>query len=310
MDRVCPGCRMQSWNEVGPSGFGFRLWRCLGCGCLRIDRDRPVVDELYEHYYEGPEAHRLFGPFDRLLRAFRSRKARLILKWTSPPGNALDIGCERGDLLHALERAGLHVRGTQISQVAAEHARSRYGIDVFVGELRDAPFANDRFDVVTMLNVLEHLEDPEGYLAVVARMTRAGGIFWVEVPNVHSFTARLTGKRWLHHDPEHHLWGFHVKALEVMLGRHGFSIERTYHDCWEYAPIGCLQSWLNFLPGPPNRLFDLVRKGPGDPLTFASQLVQVALAALLLLPACVVSALEMASGSGQVILVRARRGNP
>lgn len=198
------------------------------------------------------------------------------------------------------------VQGTQLSRVAAEYARSRFGIDVFLGELDAAPFVAGSFDMVLMLNVIEHLPDPDRYVAVSARLLRPGGLLWIEAPNVRSATARVAGPAWLHHDPEHHLWGFHVDALERLLGRHGLIIERVRGMSWEYGPVGTIQAILDRLPGPSGVLFDLLRNGPS-----ASRIVLQAahaLAAAILLPVGILTTVaESAIGQGQVVLVQARR---
>ena len=219
-----------------------------------------------------------------------------------------DVGCERGELLNLLQGAGCRVMGTQMSSRAAAFAQRRFGIPVFVGELPEAPFASDRFDVVLMLNVLEHLPDPERYVEQVARMLAPGGVFWVEVPNVASPTARLTQKHWLHHDPPHHLWGFNVAGLTMLLERHGFVVEQRYDYTWEHGPIGALQSWLNAITGQKNVIFGIVQHGLSRrPSMLAIQLAHVLMSAVLLPPAILTTVIEGLRGSPQVVLIRARR---
>lgn len=304
----CPACHNDRWTEIAPQDRTFTLHRCSHCGCYRIDPDKVPSTVLYRDYYGGANARRLTGVFDRIWRSRRRRKAEHVLRHAPPGARICDVGCERGELLHLLKEGGCVVVGTQLSQAAADFARDQFGIDVFVGELHDAPYETGSFDVVLMINVLEHLPDPESYLRRVAELLRRGGAFWLEVPNAGSFTARLSGKRWLHHDPEHHFWGFTTLGLGVMLDRHGFVIERIHHFSWEHGPIGCLQSWLNFLPGPRNVAFEIVRGGLSrDVRRLALQLAH-ALLATLLLPLAVVSAtVESLCGNGQVILLQLRR---
>jgi SAM-dependent methyltransferase len=214
-------------------------------------------------------------------------------------------------LLNLLKQAGCRVAGTQLSKSAADFARRRFGIDVFVGELMDAPFAGDRFDVLVMLNILEHLPDPERYVAQARQMVAPGGTFWIELPNVASFTARVTGKNWLHHDPAHHLWSFDRAGIARLVGRHGFVVDRIYAHNWEFNPIGCMQSWLNWLPGRKNVLFGVVRRGFSRNVpSIAREVADLVLAAALLPLAIVVSWCEGVSGNGQVLLIRARKSGP
>ncbi len=271
-----------------------------------MDMPRPSAAELYETYYTERAARRVSGLFDPVWSFARRQKAHRLVRAMTKGARILDVGCERGELLHVLEGLGCSVRGTQISQAAADHAWKRFGIEVYVGELPDAAFPPGSFDGILMINVLEHLPSPGPYVAEVHRLLADGGVFWVEVPNSESFTARMTGKRWLHADPEHHFWGFGVGPLRRLLRGHGFEVEQVHHWSWEHGPIGCVQSWLNLLPGPRNVVFDIVVNGI-DRRRWRTQLVHVLLAALLLPVGALVAALEAASGRGQVVLVLARK---
>ncbi len=300
----CPGCGARTWHEIDPSDRSFELFRCATCASEAIRLDRPEPAQLYERYYASEAARRASGPFDAVWSALRRQKAARILRVAPGRARVLDVGCERGELLNVLRARGASVAGTQISESAAAYARRHFGLDVFVGELSAAPYAPGSFDLVLMINVLEHLPDPERYVADVARLLRVGGIFWLELPNPRSLTARLTTKRWLHADPDHHFWSFSERGLRGLLGRHSFVVEEVNQWSWEHGPIGCVQSWLNLLPGPRNVLFDAIVGAPGP-----RSLVLIAhaiLGALLLLPGLAVSALESTLGDGQVMRVRAR----
>lgn len=304
----CPACRAAKWAEVIGGDDSYRLFRCVECGCHRIDKGIAGAAGVYAQYYSEASAERLAGPFSMIWRWKRRSRARLILRHTLPGGSVCDVGCERGELLNLLKRAGCRVAGTQLSNSAADFARRHFFIDVFVGELMDAPFAGDRFEAIVMLNILEHLPDPERYVAQAARMLPPGGTLWLELPNAGSWTARLCGKRWLHHDPPHHMWSFNLPGVLRLIRRHGFVVDQVYPHNWEFNPIGCVQSWLNWLPGRKNVLFDVVRRGfSRDSRPAAREALDVILAGALLPMAVLVAWFEGVSGNGQVLLIRARR---
>lgn len=305
----CPVCLEGRWAELSPEDESFSLFRCLSCGCYRVRQGKPSEPEPYQAYYSDSSARRVSGILDPLWRYFRRKKAKRILRHMPPGARICDVGCERGELLHVLKERGVQVFGTQLSETAARFARERYGIEVFRGELPEAPWAGDgSFDGALMFHVLEHLPEPEQYLREVHRILCRDGLFWCEVPNGDSWTARLSGKRWLHHDPEHHLWTFGRKNLCRFLERCGFTVEEMTHMSWEHGPFGCLQSWLNFLPGPRGVLFGVVRGGgSSSPVAFLLEGFHLFAAGLLFPLACLVSLAESLSGDGQVVLVRARK---
>lgn len=307
---ACPGCMGTAWMEVTPEDRSCQLFRCPICGCERMEVPLPRLApaELYEDYYSKGAAKRVAGVFDGFWCLMRRQKAKLIGRSAPPAGAICDVGCERGELLNVLKRSGFVVQGTQLSTSAADFARKEFGIDVYVGELTEAPFDSETFDAVLMINVLEHLPRPEEYVAHIWKILRPGGHFWIEVPNTASFTARLSRKRWLHADPDHHYWGFDRDSLSRLLGRHRFGVEQVHNWSWEHGPIGCVQSWMNFLPGPRGVIFQIVREGLSRrPDRLAVQLLHGLLAAALLPLAIVVSTLESLAGDGQVILLRARK---
>jgi 2-polyprenyl-3-methyl-5-hydroxy-6-metoxy-1,4-benzoquinol methylase len=296
------------WTEVQKAGGWFDLFRCDECGSDRVIGQSKPPAELYANYYSAEGAERLAGVFNSLWRLKRRSRARLVLRHASRGARVCDVGCERGELLNVLKGAGCQVVGTQLSQRAAEFVRKSFGIEVYAGELMDAPFAQNRFDAVLMLNVLEHVREADRYVAQVSRMLAERGVFWLEIPNKGSFTARLCGKNWLHYDPKHHCWAFDRAGIARLLSRHGIQIEHVYAQSWEFGPIGSLQSWLNWMPGPKNVIYDIVRRGLShDPGRLALELCQIVLSAVLLPAAVVVSALEGLAGNGQVLLIRARK---
>lgn len=93
----------------------------------------------------------------------------------------LDIGCGAGNMIHHLLRYG-QVKGLEVDPRPVREARLR-GYDV---DLHDAaapyPFADGSFDVVTALDVIEHIEDDRPALQETYRVLKPGGHIVVTVP--------------------------------------------------------------------------------------------------------------------------------
>ena len=104
-----------------------------------------------------------------------------------PPGRILDIGCGLGWLLSAL-KPGWERHGVEVSRFAAEHA-SQWG-KIFVGELAEAKYPDEYFDVVVMYHVIEHMEDPVGAILEVRRILKLGGTLLLGTPDFDSGCAR------------------------------------------------------------------------------------------------------------------------
>jgi SAM-dependent methyltransferase len=146
----------------------------------------------------------------------------------------LDVGSSGGFLLDHFQHNGWQGFGIEPSRSAARHARERFGLEVFCGELLDFDLESDRafrdeggerFDAVHCAQVLEHVLDPEACVARIAELVEPGGVAFVEVPNdfnVLQETAReRLGKSAWWVAPDHHLNYFDAASLAALLARHG-----------------------------------------------------------------------------------------
>ena len=135
-----------------------------------------VRDEL-EAMLAADERHWWYRGRRRVIRAQLdrlglSRRSGLV---------ALDAGCGSGRNLDVLADYGTAF-GVDLSQRAVEEARARGHARVSLGRVEGLPFANQSFDLVTCLDVLEHVPDDRRVLRELRRVTRPGGMLVVTVP--------------------------------------------------------------------------------------------------------------------------------
>ena len=106
----------------------------------------------------------------------------------------LDLGAADGSVAAVLKRMGCHVTAVEIDPVAAASARTVCD-DVVVADLNElgflARFGRGRFDVVLMLDVLEHLLDPAAVLARAGTVLADGGWGVISLPNIAHVSVRL-----------------------------------------------------------------------------------------------------------------------
>ena len=100
----------------------------------------------------------------------------------SRPGRLLDVGCGTGATLRGLKALGCAV-GLDYSQVALSYCLRRGERCLVQGNAEKLPFAGRSFDAVTMLDLLEHVDD-EAAMREVARVLRPGGWVFITVPAV------------------------------------------------------------------------------------------------------------------------------
>lgn len=116
---------------------------------------------------------------------YRGRRRIVIgaIERLGPPACAriLDAGCGSGRMLDELGRWGL-VSGLDCEPSGVAAARSRGHTDVRLGAVEELPWADETFDLITCLDVIEHTPDDRRTLAELRRVTRPGGHLVVTVP--------------------------------------------------------------------------------------------------------------------------------
>jgi SAM-dependent methyltransferase len=283
-----------------PFGEGARRMAgrtlCRGCGVATTD-PWPTDAELEEAYADWyrPREGRFSGPGDALLRRSRATLARRLAD-VAPAGRVLDVGAGDGVLLDALRASGREALGVE---------RRSDRPDVVDAELAELEAG---WAAVVFWHSLEHLPDPAGALREAARLLRPGGLLVVAVPNAASLQARVFGDRWLALDLPRHLTHITARALCERVRKEGLALERVSYARGGQVVFGWLHGLVGLLPGHPD-LSDAIRRAPARsrPMSLSQRTVALLAGALLLAPAAVCAAAEIALRRGGTVYVEARR---
>jgi len=179
-------------------GRRFQIQRCGRCTHQFVFPSVSAEDqvEIYADHYFAAGGDWAVGHFGNVAYADAEtqlrREAREILA-TLPltAGSILDIGCAGGVFLDEARRVGFtDVAGIELNASMAEQARTRHGITVWHGGIETASLDRESFDVVTLLDCLEHIPAPLAALQKVARWLRPGGVVLIRGPLSNSPTAR------------------------------------------------------------------------------------------------------------------------
>lgn len=213
---VCgqPGARI--WLQAPDRFHGrldkYTLLRCAACSLVWLSHP-PEPKEMHLHYTDA---------YDRLISAagedspvrWRDRNAALVPHKQS--GALLDLGCSSGSFLQSLRGNGWDLFGVEMSAESAKRAEAKTGAKVIVGDILEAQFAPESFDVITCFDVLEHLYQPRRVMAKVAEWLKPGGIFYVLVPNVDSAEGRVFGSYWHGLELPRHLFHYSPTSLKFL----------------------------------------------------------------------------------------------
>ena len=144
-----------------------------------------------------------------------------------PQGALLDMGCGTGDFVQLATKNGYGATGIDSDHTAIECGKAFHGdIPLFCMKATDFFHRNDtRYDVVTFFEVLEHLENPRGFIGEVRRHLADRGYIAFSVPNNDSPLIRLYRKATRIIDyPPHHLTRWSKKAVKRLLEGGGFDV--------------------------------------------------------------------------------------
>lgn len=222
----CPICGQDSISFCARKN-GCDLFRCAMCGLIFIHPLPADTSHLYnDDYFAG--AVRGFGyvDYDKDKAAMEKQFLQYLADiemLVGQPGRMLDVGAATGYFLELAKNRGWRPLGVEISAYAAGLAVGK-GLDVRTGSLAVLANFNDRFEAVTMWDVLEHLPDPKTDLSIVHTLSAPGGLLVINTPNAASFLARCLGRRWHLLVPPEHLFYFTPKAVTKLLDEAGFEI--------------------------------------------------------------------------------------
>jgi len=228
-ERTCPLCGA----SIHPRPYcGGRYLACPVCTVAWTNPPPAVnVDDYVGSHVNNAEVTLSEEP---LYRGFAADMARFVQKTPVRPssGPALDVGCSVGLLVEELLRIGFAAEGVELETHAVELATSR-GLRVRQGVV-DETYETDKYALVTMSHVLEHIQEPLMALEEIRRILAPGGVLVLSQPRYLGWVPSLQGERWYGWQPEGHYWHFTERALKTALERLGFRVAAVEMNSLHY----------------------------------------------------------------------------
>jgi SAM-dependent methyltransferase len=271
----CPVCGRDESFRYMYEVKRFVIGKCARCGlgATELPPDFDPKSIYTEDYFEGghDDGYADYAKSEIILRhEFRDAVAALR-PFATPSGKLLEVGCAYGFFLKEA-KDHFDVCGIEVSEHASNIARSS-GLDVTTGML-SPEFLTQKgpFDAAVMLDVIEHLGEPDRVIEMLRDGLKPGGALLLTTGDWSAALSRVMGAKWRLMTPPQHLFFFDPKTLEGLLGRLGFRVQSVTHP-WKrvplslilyqlsrYAPLSLLRKRLPELRGGlPLNLFDAVR---------------------------------------------------
>jgi len=181
---LCEGRVFEPISEIDRYGFHYPTGLCIACGMVQQTAyysDAALGDFYASHY------RRIYGDLTpgALFQDQRRRGIRILAfaaDALSPGGRVAEIGTGAGGILSRFADAGHAVLGLDYDPRFLRYGAGK-GLDLREGGL-DALGADDRFDLIIISHVLEHVTEPREFLRTLgAHLTREGALY-IEVPSL------------------------------------------------------------------------------------------------------------------------------
>jgi len=191
----------------------YRLFECDACNVQFWNPFKRLGAVWYEDFYTG---HQLYIPPLEPGHKFFLADSRAPKK-----GSLLDIGCGAGNFMAAARAVGFDVSGIDWDSKAVQMGRDVLGLEkIFPLSIEEFTGGNrsQKFDVVSFFEVLEHQDDPVGFLSQVRQLVKPGGYIALSVPNRDRWEKGMD----ITDLPPNHLTRWNPKVLTAFLHRCGF----------------------------------------------------------------------------------------
>jgi 2-polyprenyl-3-methyl-5-hydroxy-6-metoxy-1,4-benzoquinol methylase len=206
----------------------YEVYHCDQCELEQTDLkqsyDEFLVKQYSKEYFTGDESKNAYTDYknSKPLIVKNMQKYLTEIKKIKPEGKLLDIGCALGFFVEMANKAGFDSYGIDPSEYAIDEAKLTLGNKVQKGTLNTVDFKEETFDVITMLDVFEHLNDPEKELHSIYRLLKKDGLLLIATGDTGSLLPKIMGRKWTFYNPPQHLFFFNQKNIGQMLDQAHF----------------------------------------------------------------------------------------
>jgi 2-polyprenyl-3-methyl-5-hydroxy-6-metoxy-1,4-benzoquinol methylase len=200
-------------------GKSLRNIMCQKSGLIYVD---PVPFENTEEFYQT-EYRKSYKGVHRPKPKHVYRAGKIALErysrlsgLLSPSANCLDAGSSSGEFVYFLKSRDHNAQGVEANIPYAEYSQSQLEIEVSISPFSEFK-TEEKFDLITMFHVLEHLEHPVRDLSHLGNFLKPEGYFVIEVPNI-QYPNMAFSHKW----HPGHLFSFSAQTLSMLMQKAGF----------------------------------------------------------------------------------------
>lgn len=205
---ACPVCRSEKTTQAVhvvtdhvPMEENLIYRFCDSCGLVfsEFDFDSSELAGIYDGAFRDKDRSEFlkYTQYKIQVSAYRKKwmdRAITRLGWKPYGRRVLEIGPKDGSFLHLLKKDGWSVLGIDPNVAYGRLAKELYGVEFRAGYFDPDSLNGERFDLITAFHVIEHVQNPLGFLAGIRQTIRDDGCLYLETPNLHAMQRRLLHK--------------------------------------------------------------------------------------------------------------------
>lgn len=241
----CPLCGKNDFEKID-SDRGLSIVKCKNCDLIYTN---PRAKGAEENYFGDAQTF-----YNEATLIFKGKKVHhrdrnyeyeiKKIKTVKPIGKLLDIGTNMGFFLRKAREAGFETEGVEPSPALSKIAIDSWGLKIHNSFLEDVDLENNHYDIITLIDVFEHVTNPKELLKKSFELLKKDGIVVIKVPNgdYNNFKFRLgkmtgKGKNMDIWDLCEHVVHYTPKTFKQMIESQGFKIKKSFIPLPIHSPI-------------------------------------------------------------------------
>jgi len=246
---ACPACGLRTAQRFLYAKNQCEIFQCERCGLGRTQAAAFDPAGYYtQGYFSGDHADG-YADYLGAEPVLRREFARTVdfIRRHQRSGKLVEVGCAYGFFLQEAQRY-FSVCGVELAEDAAAYCRRR-GLAVETGTAESIVRASGGpFDVIVLLDVIEHLPDPRAAMTAFVRALAPGGVIVLTTGDFGSLSARTLGSAWRLMTPPQHLWFFTRASIERLAAGAGLEVAALDHP-WKFVPLSLVAYHLGRMAG-------------------------------------------------------------
>lgn len=246
----CPLCNSNDFLKIYTEK-GLQTVKCKKCELIYTN---PRAKNSEQNYFGDAnvffnEARLIFNGTKRHHRDRNYEYELKKIKNIKRGGKLLDVGTNMGFFLRKAKEMGYETEGVEPSPALSEIARKHWKLEIHNSFLEKANLKPKNYDIITLIDVFEHITQPKEILDTCFKLLKDDGIIAIKVPNgdynyFKMILSKLIGKNremdlW---DSYEHVVHYTPKTFKKMAELSGFKIQQSFIPIPVHSPV-----WANLV---------------------------------------------------------------